>query len=214
MQVAFSESACLHPNYKGFTSTILNGGSLGDSLRAGVIGGIIGGVTAGFANGIGDAGAWMTSQAGNEFAGLATRTVLHGALSSFMSKVQGGKWSAGFWAGAVGTYLGTTIKTGNNYFGNIAKNAIISGSVSRITGGKFANGAIMGAFRYMFNDSLKHGVKKYQNIGATARWFNEARDYFAELWENGGAINNTPTFKFPKSYYRGMGYDMLDNPNC
>ena len=163
----------------GFVGTALNGGSFGQSLRNGVIGGIIGGVTAGFANGIGNfadgAGSWMGQQGFNAGVRLGTRTILHGGLSAFISKAQGGRWSSGYWAGAVGTYLGGAIKTGNNYVGNIAKNAIISGSVSRITGGKFANGAVFGAFRYMFNDSLEHGIiklhiDKFRTYGKDGSW--------------------------------------------
>ncbi|HFU75249.1 MAG TPA: hypothetical protein ENK66_03285 [Arcobacter sp.] len=138
----------------GFVGTLVNGGSFGQALRNGAIGGVTGAVTAGFTQGIGDLGAWMTN-AGNYSAGtaFATKTVLHGALSGFMSAARGGKWSAGFYAGAVGTMLSPFARTGN-YYGNVASNAIISGTVSALSGGKFANGAIMGAFRYMFNDAL------------------------------------------------------------
>jgi hypothetical protein len=129
----------------GATSTLLNGGSIGDALRNGAIGGLMGVVTAGVANGIGTYGATI---GGN--AGLATRAVLHGALSSFMSAARGGKWSAGFWSGAVGTALSPLANSGY-YYGNVASNAIIGGTISSITGGKFSNGASMGAFRYMFN---------------------------------------------------------------
>jgi hypothetical protein len=61
----------------------------------------------------------------------------------------------------------------------------------------------------MLNDALHKD--KYKHIGATARWFNKVRDYFVDAWENGGAINHTPQPHFPKSYYRGMGYDMISN---
>jgi hypothetical protein len=122
----------------GFVGTAVNGGSLGDSLRAGVIGGLIGGVTAGFTNMIGDV------------SNLGMRAGLHGSLGAFMSKAQGGRWSSGFWSGAVGTSLAPLAETGN-YYGNVASNAIIGGTVSSVTGGKFANGAVVGAFRYMFS---------------------------------------------------------------
>ena len=126
----------------------------------------MGAVTAGFTNEIGNfsdgSSSWMGIHGYSAGAQLATRTVLHGALSSFMSAARGGKWSAGFWGGAVGTYLGAKINLGKDYFGNVAKNAMISGTVSRVTGGKFSNGAIMGAFRYMFNDSL-HKVSNDKN---------------------------------------------------
>ena len=40
--------------------------------------------------------------------------------------------------------------------------------------------------------------------GGVAKFLNKARDFFM-----GGAINHTPQPRFPDSYYRGMGYDMM-----
>jgi len=191
----------------GFTSTVLNGGSLGAALRNGAIGGVMGAVTAGFANAIGTYGQTISNSATR----LATRAVLHGALSSFMSAARGGKWSAGFWSGAVGTTLGS-VNTGNDYFGNVAKNAIISGTVSEITGGKFSNGAALGAFRYMFNDAVHEGTSlikdwlmgtgdKVQVFGPDSQLTKELKTDPAVDWAKKDFIDNYLSLKVQKKYY-------------
>jgi len=44
--------------------------------------------------------------------------------------------------------------------GQIAANAVLSGTVDELGGGKFANGAITGAFSIMFNDMMHGGPEK------------------------------------------------------
>jgi hypothetical protein len=137
----------------GFVGGAITTGSLSGAIK----GAVLGGLTGAFAYGIGDAGQYMGKLYGAG-ANFGTRIVLHGGLSSFMSKAQGGRWSSGFWSGAVGTSLAPLAETGD-YYGNVASNAIIGGTLSSVTGGKFANGAALGAFRYMFNDALHEETK-------------------------------------------------------
>ena len=90
-----------------------------------------------------------------------------------MSKAQGGRWSSGFWSGAVGTSLAPFAKTGN-YYGNVTSNAIIGGTISRVTGGKFANGAALGAFRYMFDEHM-HDMMEKAKVRAMQRNIRTAK---------------------------------------
>ena len=80
----------------------------------------------------------------------------------------GGSFGAGFLTGSVGSYFGSSGKSGNTneMIGNTAIEAVIGGAISVVGGGKFANGAQTGAFRYLFNDSAEHifspGVHEYE----------------------------------------------------
>jgi hypothetical protein len=148
----------------GFVGGAITTGSLSGAIK----GAVLGGLTAGFAYGIGNIGGYI---GGN--AGFATRVVLHGGLGSFMSKAQGGRWSSGFWSGAVGTYMQNITSGVKGYYENVAKNAIIGGTLSNVTGGKFANGAALGAFRYMFNDAMEHGKKVLDKLT-----FEKAKEFY------------------------------------
>jgi len=77
---------------------------------------------------------------------------------------------------------------------------VVGGTASKLSGGKFANGAVSGAFVHMFNAEMTTS----DITGGVAKFLNKARDFFM-----GGAINHTPQPRFPDSYYRGMGYDMM-----
>ena len=133
----------------GAVGTLVNGGSLGQAMRNGVIGGLFGAVGAGFTYGIGSA-----------FGGnLGAKVLAHGALSSFMSRARGGRWNSGFLSGAGGTLLSPLAGMAQGYYSKVVSNAVVGGTISQITGGKFANGAFSGAFRFMFNEAA-HKVLK------------------------------------------------------
>jgi RHS repeat-associated protein len=126
----------------GFAGSLLNGGTLSDAFRAGVIGGLSGAVTGGFLGAIGQTGM-------NPF----ERGLSHGLVHGTAAEATGGKFRHGFYAGfAVGA---TEMKIGDLVDGDASKGiaaaAIVGGTASALGGGKFANGAISGAFSYMFN---------------------------------------------------------------
>ncbi|SMN14160.1 hypothetical protein BHECKSOX2_1557 [Bathymodiolus heckerae thiotrophic gill symbiont] len=95
----------------------------------------------------------------------------------------GGSFGAGFLAGSVGSYLGSSGNAVNTseLVANTITDAVVGGTVSVIGGGKFANGAQTGAFRYLFNESMHAGkglqvrfsTKDYDN-GATVGLYESA----------------------------------------
>ncbi|CAC9982743.1 hypothetical protein [uncultured Gammaproteobacteria bacterium] len=84
--------------------------------------------------------------------------VAHGLAGGIVQDRMGGSFGAGFLTGSVGSYFGSSGKSGNTneMIGNTAIEAVIGGAISVVGGGKFANGAQTGAFRYLFNDSAEH----------------------------------------------------------
>jgi len=126
-----------------FAASLLNGGSVGDAFKAGVIGGIVGGISAGLLHGIG------TMKDLNWFGkGLA-----HGLVQGGASEATGGQFRHGFYAGFT---VGASEEkigglTGNDAAKGITAAAVVGGTASAIGGGKFANGAVEGAFSYLFN---------------------------------------------------------------
>ena len=88
--------------------------------------------------------------------------VAHGLAGGIVQDRMGGSFGAGFLTGSVGSYFGSSGKSGNTneMIGNTAIEAVIGGTISVVGGGKFANGAQTGAFRYLFNESMHHGQKQ------------------------------------------------------
>ena len=86
----------------------------------------------------------------------------HGLAGGIVQDRMGGSFGAGFLAGSVGSYFGSSGKSGNTneMIVNTAREAVIGGTISVVGGGKFANGAQTGAFRYLFNESMRHGQKQ------------------------------------------------------
>lgn len=132
----------------GFSGSLLNGGSVGDAFKSGVIGG----AQAYFAGRIGshfDQGAGFWNEAG--------RAVAHGALGGLVEEAHGGQFRHGFYAGAVGSAAGSIAGTyiqGNEHWKFAARTtiaAVAGGTASVLGGGKFANGALTAAFQHMFN---------------------------------------------------------------
>jgi hypothetical protein len=84
----------------------------------------------------------------------------HGLAGGIVQDRMGGSFGAGFLAGSVGSYFGSSGKSSkaNEMIGNTAIEAVIGGTISMIGGGKFANGAQTGAFRYLFNDNMHRSL--------------------------------------------------------
>jgi len=123
-----------------------SGGSIDDSLRAGVKSGALAYSNAAVAGYIGDVTA----------AGTIEKGLLHGARGAFFAEVGGSDARSGFVGGLtegmLGSYIGKRVGPDNPGGGTLAA-AFISGSVSEATGGKFAVGAAAGAMGYLFNQA-------------------------------------------------------------
>lgn len=132
--------------FSAFAGSLLNGGSIGDAFKAGVIGGIVGAVSGGIAGKIGDIAqnhAW--------FAGVPQH-LAHGLAQGGITEAIGGEFRHGFYAGFASSAGGDWIQ--NHVSGTELQTisaAIVGGTASAVGGGKFANGAISGAFTYLFN---------------------------------------------------------------
>lgn len=134
----------------GFSGSLLNGGSIGDAFKAGVIGG----AQAYFASQIGghfDKGAGFWNEVG--------RAVAHGALGGAVEEARGGQFRHGFYAGFVGSAAGSIANSGplgkiGGPGGIALRTAIVAvagGTAAELGGGKFANGALTAAFQHLFN---------------------------------------------------------------
>jgi len=132
----------------GFAGSLLNGGSIGDAFKAGVIGGIVGGIggalTFGIGNMSGDLGYWGTAGA-------------HGVVQGGLNEAMGGDFRHGFYAGFAAAAAGAQIDkipgtSGAAIAERVAASAVVGGTASVLGGGKFANGAVSGAFVRLFNE--------------------------------------------------------------
>jgi hypothetical protein len=130
----------------GFAGSLLNGGSIGDAFKAGIIGGAIGAVAGGLTYGIG--GSNM-----NYF----ERAAAHGVVGGAAESAGGGQFRHGFYAGFATAAASPGISMVPKQVRFIAA-AIVGGTASAVGGGKFANGAVTGAFQYLLNDSQQHGT--------------------------------------------------------
>jgi RHS repeat-associated protein len=152
----------------GFSGSLLNGGSLGDAFRAGVIGGITGAASAAAAFGIGQ----MFDQLGggtdffsSKAANWGGRALAHGVAQGAITEASGGQFRHGFYAGAAASAASPLINRiqGNSpsaICGRIAVAAVVGGTASVLGGGKFANGAMSGAFIQMFNAEMAKMLRK------------------------------------------------------
>lgn len=125
----------------GFAGSLLNGGSIGDAFKAGIIGGAIGAVAGGLTYGIG--GSNM-----NYF----ERAAAHGVVGGAAESAGGGQFRHGFYAGFATAAASPGISMVPKQVRFIAA-AIVGGTAAVVGGGKFANGAVTGAFQYLLNDS-------------------------------------------------------------
>lgn len=145
----------------GFSGSLLNGGSIGDAFKAGIIGAATGAATAWAAGQIGSffnglEGAWADEM----FSNWAGRTVAHGAVGGLVAEAQGGSFRHGFYSSAaaagvmhirgVGRFFNSE-KGGGWIAARTAAAATIGGTASALAGGKFANGAVTSAFQHLFN---------------------------------------------------------------
>jgi hypothetical protein len=127
----------------GFAGSLLNGGSIGDAFKAGVIGAALGGVTGGITYGIGTISGDL---------GYAGTAAAHGMTQGLANEAVGGDFRHGFYAGAASSMLAPGIsKVSNEEAVQVAAAAVVGGTASALGGGKFGNGAVSGAFTYMFN---------------------------------------------------------------
>ena len=76
---------------------------------------------------------------------------MHRLSRAAITKLQGGRWSAGFWSGFASSGFSVGTKGYGGKLGRTMIMATIGGTVSEISGGKFANGAVTGAFTHLFN---------------------------------------------------------------
>jgi hypothetical protein len=119
----------------GFSSSLLNGGSVGDAFRSGIIGAGVG-VVSGYVGSI-----------GNVYARVAANAVLGGAIT----EAQGGEFRHGFYASLATSAMAPSIRAAasQNWYAGLVMSAVVGGTASEISGGKFANGAYTGAFQYV-----------------------------------------------------------------
>lgn len=133
----------------GFTGsvsgTLLNGGSLSQSFKAGIRSAIIGGAIAAATYGVG----LRFDDKPLTFENISQKTFAHGVVQGVNEKAQGGKFLHGFLSGAFSSVAGTYSE------GNLVLQSLVGGTASEIGGGKFANGAIQGAVVSFYND---HGA--------------------------------------------------------
>jgi hypothetical protein len=152
--------------YSAFATSLLNGGSVGDAFRAGLIGGAIGGATGAVSYGIGEV---FGSYGQYGIAGEVGRAAAHGAVGGAIAEVQGGDFRHGFYGSFAGSFVGGALRiTGEGrgvYAANIVISAVVGGTASALGGGKFANGAMTAAFQYMANGFFHDTV---DNIGRDA----------------------------------------------
>lgn len=180
-----------------FATSVLNGGSVGDAFKAGLVGGLVGGVTAGLSKGIGDVLGHDPGSFGREFG----RASAHGAVGGGINEATGGEFRHGFYgsfAGSVGGSLSPFVhlpgyenSSSPAVAARTAFAAIVGGSASALGGGKFANGAATTAFQHLFNaegrkvdeyiDALTLGRDADSTFGAHVVSLNPT-DHFAQRW--------------------------------
>jgi RHS repeat-associated protein len=134
----------------GFAGSLLNGGSIGDAFKAGIIGGAIGAVAGGLTFGIGGSNL-------NYF----ERAAAHGVVGGAVESAGGGQFRHGFYAGFATAAASPGIGMVPKQVRFIAA-AIVGGTASALGGGKFANGAVTGAFQYLLNRA-QHNIVEETN---------------------------------------------------
>lgn len=125
--------------FSGFT-TLANGGDLGDALLSAATTYAFIRVTAGI----------NASFGGNSFGDRIGKIVAHGAVGGVRSELNGGKFKAGFLAGAVRALGAPLVDKIPGDLGKVVASAVIGGASAKLGGGKFANGAVTVAFSYLF----------------------------------------------------------------
>jgi hypothetical protein len=98
----------------GFAGSLLNGSSVGDAFKSGVIGAGIGAVTGGIAGKLGIGG--IPKDAGEYFRQLATVSAMGGVAGGVNAELQGGQFRHGFRTGAIYGAAGYVAFTGLNTY--------------------------------------------------------------------------------------------------
>lgn len=153
----------------GFEGSLLNGGSVGDAFKAGVIGGAIGAATAYASSGI---GRYFDNI--NSVSGEIGRAAAHGTVGGLVAEATGGEFRHGFYgsfAGSIGGSLAPKLGFANysnrDYSAIAARTtfaAVVGGTASALGGGKFANGAVTSAFQHLFN---AEAPKEFESVAET-----------------------------------------------
>jgi hypothetical protein len=140
---------CAAATSAGFT--LLNGGSVGDAIREGMIAG----ATALAFNGVGN----MTQPGGSlGGSGVFGKAIAHGIVGGTSSKLSGGSFRSGFLAAGATAGINGSLGTKGDPTLALMRSAIAGGVGSELGGGKFANGATTGSFSYLFNDLAHEGT--------------------------------------------------------
>lgn len=128
----------------GLTGALLNGANIGQIAKSTFIGGFFGAI----------GGFLSFASGGGQF---LERLFKHTFSQVWLEGIRGGNMKHGLLAGATSVIGGATIEKYGSQLGKggeVAANAIISGTAAELGGGKFANGAITGAFEKLFNDFM------------------------------------------------------------
>ncbi|MFN8282157.1 MAG: FG-GAP-like repeat-containing protein [Chitinophagales bacterium] len=165
------------------TASLLNGGSLSQSLWAGLKGAAIGAACAGVSYGIGQAASGMgyNPAAGQyNLGGYGFKVLSHGVVQGGVNVLNGGKFEHGFYAGAFSAGANPAIEQFDDKIVRISSSAAVGGTASVLGGGKFANGAVSGAFVQMFNGEGQR-TKNEEFYKAKAQMAIDGRNYGAMI---------------------------------
>ena len=190
----------------GVTATLLNGGNIGDALIAGAKGAAIGAITSAATFGVGS----LAEAAGKSMGSAGyygVKAIGHGVVQGASNVAQGGKFSHGFFSGAVSGAVAPWINNQlDSRIAKVAVSAIVGGTTSAICGGKFANGAVTGAFVMMYNDFMHERAaelkEKIENMTSeqTERLsthdkllVNAAHEYATQMENSHGFIQESVT---------------------
>ncbi|WP_216092658.1 hypothetical protein, partial [Candidatus Marithrix sp. Canyon 246] len=134
-----------------FASSLVNGGNIGNALKAGLKGGLIGGAIAGLNFGVGN-----LDKIAHPFIHFASKTITNGVVQGFQNMAQGGRFEHGFMTEIMGQ------------IGGKLRSMLAAGTASAIGGGKFSNGVASNSFSYLkkIRDSLKNITKKLISLPA------------------------------------------------
>jgi hypothetical protein len=108
----------------------------------------------------------------------------HGLAGGIGQDRMGGSFGAGFLAGSVGSYFGSSGKSSkaNEMIGNTAIEAVIGGTISMIGGGKFANGAHYRLFITFYNTKINIFLYRFNEWTHHGRAFSNSRKFKTQLF--------------------------------
>ena len=132
--------------------------------------------------------------------------VAHGLAGGIVQDRMGGSFGAGFLAGSLGSYLGSSgnARNANELIGNTAREAIVGDTISVVGGDKFANGAQTGAFRYLFNESM-HSLKQ-----ESGKFFSEELPWIEQERHDGLSTEKVSSINLTVSLPIGKGRRSFD----